>query len=169
MTSDYTNVNSKLKEALLYVLQSFEDIEEVGMTKLSKLLYFADFNYYKENFEPITGETYIREDHGPLATELYDAVEVLKDEGRLFAEKKPIENNVEKWVFEVQDSPEFQTLDESEKRTLSEVVSRLGNLSSSELAELSHEDNPWQVTEPMEPINYDLVFYRSEEVEEKVE
>jgi len=162
-------VNSKLKDALMYILQKVDDVEELGMTKISKLLYFSDFNYYKENFEPITGEEYIREDHCPLATEVYNAVEVLRDEGKIFAEKTAVESNVEKWRFEVQEESETPTLEESEKETISKVVSRLGDLSSSELEDLSHKDNPWQVTQPMEPINYDLVFYRSEELEEKVE
>lgn len=167
--SEYKHVNSKLKDALMYILHSFGDVEELGMTKVSKLLYFSDFNYYKENFEPITGEEYIREEHGPLATEVYNAVEALQSEGRISAEKEPIDDDIEKWVFEVEGDLEFPTLGEDEKEAISNVVSKLGNLSASELEEISHRDNPWQVTEPQQPINYDLVFYRSEDIENKVE
>ena len=42
--------NEKLSEAVLFLLQNLPRSNKVGLKKIAKLLYFADFNYYKKHF-----------------------------------------------------------------------------------------------------------------------
>lgn len=158
--------NERLKEAIMLILSNSESIKSIGMKKLAKLLYFADFNHYEETRESITSETYIRADHGPLPSSLYDAVEQLDSEGKISASKDAIPEGVEKWNFELEEDLEPKYLEPEHQERILEVLNKLEGLSANQMEELSHRDTPWQVTEDRDEIKYKLVFYRDDEIEE---
>lgn len=164
----FGTVNEKLKEAALFVMNNVDDLEGLGMKKLSKLLYFADFNFYKRNQKSITGENYVRMEYGPVPGSIWDVVNRLGAEGKITARKKEI-NEIEKWEFTDTESCEFEKLSESEKEELTRTISKLGDLSGSELENLSHKDTPWQVTDENDLVSYKLVFYRDDNIAEMVE
>jgi hypothetical protein len=56
----------KLKRLFHYVAWKAGKRDWFGATKLYKVLWFADARRYALAGEPITGETYIREKHGPI-------------------------------------------------------------------------------------------------------
>lgn len=56
----------KLKRLFHYVAWKAGKRDWFGATKLYKVLWFADARRYAVSGEPITGETYIREKHGPI-------------------------------------------------------------------------------------------------------
>src|SRR5436305_11989710 len=56
----------KLKRLFHYVAWKAGRRDWFGATKLYKVLWFADARQYVLTGEPITGETYIREKHGPI-------------------------------------------------------------------------------------------------------
>jgi hypothetical protein len=56
----------KLKRLFHYVAWKAGKRDWFGATKLYKVLWFADARLYALTGSPITGETYIREKHGPI-------------------------------------------------------------------------------------------------------
>lgn len=165
-SSEFKPGNDRLKEAIMLILSRADNPENLGMKKLAKLLYFADFNHYANNFESITRETYERFDHGPMPSSLYDAVEQLDVEGHINAEKNAITGDIEKWDFEVEGDFEPSYLPQEHQDRILNILDRLGRFSANDLEELSHRDTPWQVTDDRDDIDYTLVFYRDEEIEE---
>lgn len=166
--ASFTNVNEKLKEAVLFIMDNIGDLESLGMKKLSKLLYFADFNFYKKNQKPITGEDYIRMDYGPVPESIWDVVEQLETEGKITARKKEIDE-IEKWDFGEVETCDLETLSKTEKEELKSILSKLGDWTGGELEDLSHRDTPWQVTDEEGIVSYKLVYYRDDDVAEIVE
>src|ERR1700733_4521543 len=61
---------SKFKELVLYLSQRSAGDEGFGAVKLNKLLYRSDFEAYRLLGRPITGETYIKQEFGPVAADL---------------------------------------------------------------------------------------------------
>lgn len=169
MVRTIDNADRKLKDAALYIMQNVEEIESLGMKKLSKLLYFADFKHYKKNIEPLTHQKYVRMEHGPVPIAIYDAVEELEAEGKISTDNKDIESGIKQKRFFIQEDDLDLNLDEEERETLEGIVSNLGSYSGGTLERFSHQDTPWQVTDSDDEISYKLVFYRDEELEQKVE
>jgi hypothetical protein len=56
----------KLKALVLYVIWRAGRREGFGATKLNKVLWFAEARHYMMYGKPITGETYIRKQYGPV-------------------------------------------------------------------------------------------------------
>ena len=74
----------KFKEMILYFSMRCEESKDagIGMVKLNKLLYRADFEAYRTLGSSITGETYERQEFGPVARDLLIVLDELgKAEG----------------------------------------------------------------------------------------
>lgn len=162
------NQNAKLREAILYILSKCENKPTFGKKVLAKLLYFADFNYYKKNYSSITNEPYVRLQYGPFPKHMSEELDAMEKEGILTVEKKSVGAG-EHHHYKTMKKGDFQFLTKEELEELHHIISKFGGLNGEALEKLSHEDAPWQVTDPKEIIEYDLVFYRTDEVAQKVE
>lgn len=156
--------NERLKEAVMVILHNTNDIDNMGMKKLAKLLYFADFNHYAENLESITRESYERFDHGPMPSSLYDAIEQLEEEGLIKADKEI--GDIEQWNFDLVEDFEATHLPDEHQDKILQILDKLDDMTANQLEKLSHRDTPWQVTDDRDEIKYKLVFYRDEDIEE---
>ena len=75
----------KFKELVVYLCAAAEQAgdEGFGMVKLNKLLYRADFEAYRLLGHSITGETYEKQEFGPVAQHLPIVLDELAADGRL--------------------------------------------------------------------------------------
>lgn len=69
----------KLKALVHYVAYLAHDPSVLGKTKLNKVLWISDLNYYLLYGEPITGEEYIKHMFGPVPKHIDDAIEELDE------------------------------------------------------------------------------------------
>ncbi|NCN39598.1 MAG: SocA family protein, partial [Candidatus Aenigmarchaeota archaeon] len=65
---------AKLKAILLYFC-NYTDTTFLGKTKLMKLFYFADFTHLKQFGSPITYDTYVKLEHGPIPSTIKSLVD----------------------------------------------------------------------------------------------
>ena len=72
--------DKRLGELILYIASRCERAQYFGKTKLNKILFYADFLYYKKTGDSITGQEYMRLDQGPAPRRLVPVVEALKRE-----------------------------------------------------------------------------------------
>jgi len=164
MTLNKKPVNEKLKQSFLYVISRYDDKETLGITKICKLLYFADFNYYKKNNIAITGTDYLRWEHGPLPSGIYEVISELKDEGKISITDRELNDEIIQKEFTIVEEQNFDYISDKEKRELDKVLDKLGRKTGAELERLSHLDTPWEVTLPRKKIKYKLVFYRDDNI-----
>lgn len=162
-------INEKFSEAVLFILQSLPNCRDIGLKKLAKLLYFADFNFYKKHYKSITNESYGRLEFGPFPRELYGSIEFLKNKGLISIKEVKYSDTVIGNDLSLRKKFKSKYLSEEEKKELLHVAEKLGKLTATQLQALSHEDTPWQVTDEKAKIDYDLVFYRDCEIVTKVE
>jgi len=59
-------MNEKLAQMLLYVAQKLAGDRCNGKTKIHKILFFSDFEAYRQTGQSISGENYIKYDQGPF-------------------------------------------------------------------------------------------------------
>jgi transcriptional regulator with XRE-family HTH domain len=152
----------KFKESLLYILGKVGGKPNVGMTVLYKLLYFIDFDYYEKYEEQLIGALYIKNHYGPTPVAFAKIVSQMEKEGAIEQVKsKYFEHEQTKYLpHKRADVSEFSA---REIKHIDEVLERLSDKTATELSNLSHKDIPWIVAEEGRAINYESVFYRTEE------
>jgi hypothetical protein len=73
----------KLKALVLYVIWRAGQQEGFGATKINKVLWFADARRYEVFGQSITGETYVRQPHGPVPQHIDEIKRELESDGSI--------------------------------------------------------------------------------------
>lgn len=78
------HLNSRKFEALVhYVCEKAADSSVLGSVKLNKVLWYSDAIHYMITGKSITGETYIKRQHGPVPQHIVRATEALIQERKI--------------------------------------------------------------------------------------
>lgn len=156
----------KYEEAILCLCQGLGGTIK-GKKKLAKLLYFADFDFYELNGEPITGDTYYALPMGPFPTNLDTITSSMKAGGKLAVDS--IEEfgpgYIRTEVYRRTDSADaFPHLSNQERRMIERTAKKYGALTGKQLEDLSHQEAPYIAvyasTGPQQEIPYELAYYR---------
>ncbi|MEX1014901.1 MAG: Panacea domain-containing protein, partial [Candidatus Paceibacterota bacterium] len=129
---------------------------------LYKLLYFIDFDYYEKYEEQLMGLAYFKNTHGPTPRSFSKIVKEMKDAGDVEEVKSKYFSRDQK-KFLPHTEADLSVLNGQELEMIDDVLRRYADKSASQLSELSHRDMPWKATKDHKDIEYELVFYRSEE------
>ncbi|MCY4217485.1 MAG: Panacea domain-containing protein [Flavobacteriaceae bacterium] len=151
----------KFKQVLFYIIYSCKDKPNVGKTVICKLLYYSDFNYYELYEEQMTGETYLKFEHGPIPKHLNQIMDEFKKSNWIL-EKEVQAGGYPMVKYIPCVKPSLKTLNRREKKVIDDVIHQLSHKSAKDISEYSHNDVPWRVTEPNDVIDYELAFYREE-------
>ena len=155
----------KLKELVLFFAQESERAsdEGFGMVKLNKLLYRADFEAYRRRGRSMTGETYEKQEFGPVARDLLRVLDELAAAGRLRWQTIPRGDNTRKVPgltddFEAQ--PDLSLFDAEERQIIAETLEELSPHGGRSASEWSHEQSAgWNVAaEYGDAIEYATTF-----------
>jgi len=117
------------------------------VTKLNKYMFYSDFLAFKRIHQSLTGSRYIRLSFGPVPNRYdfkYDMNPYIKTE---IEEDKVTYHLSEKTFDESIFSPQ-------EKDIIYRVFDRLKGMRSSEVSELSHQENAWTKTTPGNYVSY---------------
>jgi uncharacterized phage-associated protein/DNA-binding transcriptional regulator YiaG len=142
----------------------FALLEAVTLTKLLKLLWWADFLAFKRAGSSLSGTPYVRYKFGPVP-ELYQLLlNEVEREGLI---------STETIIYDTVDGPQpgtkysaierFDTymFTADERAILERVCNTFGSMSAKQLANLSHKETPWLETEDREVIPYTLARHLS--------
>lgn len=150
----------KLRELVLYIAQRTADDPDFGRTKMAKVLFYSDFEAYRERGEPITGVAYQRREHGPYPPQQYIA-ELDLSEGTARARilhgsdpKEPtrLVPNTDAIPPQLENVPRWQ-LDLVDK-----WIDAIQPLTAEEASWRSHGEPGWQIAKDRETIPYQSAF-----------
>ena len=145
----------KALNALLYVANR---VQRKDFHKIFKIIYFADRQHLADWGRPITGDTYIAMEAGPVPSRLYDMLKIVRGDsyysdteglGRYF--------QIENWMYihPLQDA-DLNKLSANEQEALSEAIAKYSKLSFDEIKEKSH-DVAWRSTAREFSISWDNI------------
>jgi uncharacterized phage-associated protein len=155
----------KLREAILYFLERANNAH-LGVTKLMKLLYFADFEHCEQHGRPITGARYVKLPQGP-ALDQYDALLAEFEREGVFRRVAEPTGPYEQHRFLAERTPDLMILDASELETLDKVCAQWRRASLGAIVKASHDDLPWRATPNVgDEIDYGLAAYRHPDPDE---
>lgn len=134
----------KSLNALLYVANR---VQRKDFHKIFKIIYFADRQHLADWGRPITGDTYIAMEAGPVPSRLYDMLKIVRGDSYL----PDIEGlgkyfQVENWMYvnPLQDA-NLNRLSPNEQEVLDACIDKYSSLSYDEIKEKSH-DIAWRST-----------------------
>ena len=134
----------KTLNALLYVANR---VQRKDFHKIFKIIYFADRQHLVDWGRPITGDTYIVMEAGPVPSRLYDMLKIVRGDSYISdTEGLGKYFQIENWMYvnPLQDS-DPNKLSANEQEALQEAINKYSQLSYDEIKEKSH-DVAWRST-----------------------
>ncbi len=151
----------KFINAILFFAEK-TDKEKFGITKLMKLLFYADFLHYEKFGRSIFGDEYYRLPEGPVPSISYDIFkklergEVPELNGIVKIREKLIGNFVMKQIEGLKRFDE-NVFSESDVEVMSEIAERFYNTGGKEMSQKTHEIPFVQDASRVLPIDYNVV------------
>lgn len=152
----------KLKATLLYFCQN-TDPRFLGKVKLMKLFYFLDFSHLKKFGSPVTFDTYINLEHGPIPSGIKSMVDTAADDpdSSVLADTITFERPEGINMYRIKPRREFTERDKDyfsgpELETLQKVCARFGGVNTQAIENASHRESPWSKTNFLDEIPYTL-------------
>lgn len=145
----------KTLNALLFVANR---VQRKDFHKIFKIIYFADRQYLADWGRPITGDTYIAMEAGPVPSRLYDMLKIVRGDSYM----PDIEGlgkyfQVESWMYvKPLQNADFDELSANEREILQEAIDKYAGLSYDEIKEKSH-DIAWRSTARDFAINWENI------------
>ena len=145
----------KFADLVLYIAHRCRNDERFGSVKLSKILYYCDFEAHRRFLKPITGATYVKMDEGPVPRGLYKARRSLIRRGEAHVEIRSIHDYHEERLVPTNDDVQLGTsFGADERSVIEEMIESLRPMTGKEASDLSHGEFGWQSVEFYEPIPY---------------
>lgn len=152
----------KLKAILLYFCNN-TNVKYLGKVKLMKLFYFLDFTHLKTYGSPVTYDTYINMEHGPIPSFIKNLVDTATDDidSSALADTIEIERPKGTDMYRVLPKRKFSENDkkyfsETELDILNKVCQKFGNVNTKYIEDASHKEAPWKETSLLQTIPYEL-------------
>lgn len=155
ISSGYLKLNmDKVFNAIIFFCA-----EGVLKTKLNKLLFYADFKYFKEHSTSITGLRYAKLDHGPVPDNYEHFFAFLQHEEKtLKVEEEPIYNYIGE-VLSAEIGPNLSCFTKDELKTLEAVKKYFKDFNAKEIRDYSHKERGYIETDYKEFIPYSFAEY----------
>ena len=165
-----TEFNSgKLKELVLYLSQASAEDDGFGMVKLNKLLFRADTEAFRLLGASITGETYIKQEFGPVAADLPIALDELAARGYITWQHPDRGGGRISDVPAAAEPPDLSAFSEAERAIIDRALSELHQHGGKSVSEWSHATSiGWQVMDLSEPIPYEMALLSAEPLDEEM-
>jgi hypothetical protein len=157
--ADFEFNRGKFKELVLYLSECSADDEGFGMVKLNKLLYWCDFESHRALGRPMTGETYEKQEYGPVARDLPIVLDELAASGYVIWQRLP-SGPYSRKVPTAKSEADLYQFSQAEIAIADRALEALAEHGGRAASEWSHEKSVgWNVArEYGDPISYDTAF-----------
>ncbi len=146
----------KYKQMIIaYIRKSSAKDGKILKTKLAKMLYLADFAWFYENLNSMSGMQYRRLEHGPIPNIYFRALDELEANGSI-----KIDHKSEMFLISENRGSQRKKLDKLNEKEL-ELISRISkkwkNKKTEEIVNFTHNQLPYKICLPDEIIPYELI------------
>lgn len=150
----------KYKNAILFFANRICN-GTLGKLKLMKLLYFLDFDFFEKYGKSITGDEYLRFDHGPLPRTGNSILEKMKGKEIKITKRKVAPGYNDQQLIEPLKMFNIEAFTAEEILMLEETASKWEKFTGTEMENASHGEAPWIATKKNDIIDYNLSYYRN--------
>jgi len=154
----------KYKNAVLFFANKICN-GTLGKLKLMKLLYYLDFDFFEKYGRSITGDEYLRFEHGPVPRMGEKILKQMQGKDiKIVSRKMPKGYNDQQHI---EATKEFDpaVFTNEEILMLEEIAGKWEKFTGAEMKMASHGEAPWIATKTDEVIDYNLAYYRNKYAE----
>lgn len=146
----------KYKQMILAYLKSPVSTDgKVPKTKLAKLLYLADFAWYYEKLESMSGMQYVHRTYGPVPDPYFRALDELEEEGKITIDHKKDAMLVSLGAGAAHQ--QFDLLQKEEVELMEKISEKWKDKLTQEIVGFTHDQLPYKLCTPDEVIPYELI------------
>ena len=148
--------NEKYKEMILaYIRKGSSTDGKILKTKLAKMLYLADFAWFYNYLESMSGMQYRRIKYGPVPDMYFRAIDELEAAGAI-----DIDHKNEMLLISENESSQKRILKEISKKEMnliSKIAKKWKVKKTNEIVHFTHNQLPYKICYPDEIIPYELI------------
>jgi len=156
----------KLKELVLYVANRSFDDPFFGKTKLNKVLYFSDFQSFRQHGVSISGAVYQHLPQGPCPQRMLPVLNSLESENEVAIVPEDVAGLAQERIVAMR-SPEIELFTKEDVIVVEEVLTLLRKLTNTQASEKSHVTMSWKLTRNKQEIPYGAALFSSAEPSEE--
>jgi len=140
---------------LAYLRQAVSRDGNILKTKLAKMLYLADFSWFYEHLESMSGMRYRRLKYGPVPDIYFRAIDELEEAGKISIKRK----NDLILISENRGSKKqpLTELSKEELTLINDISQKWKNKKTNEIVDFTHNQLPYKICQPDEIIPYELI------------
>ena len=158
--TDVLFATDKYKQIILNALRFGADSDgKITKTKLAKLVYLADFTWYYEHEDSMSGATYRKLPRGPVADVYFRALDELEEDGIIIREPR---GRAIMFSLVEKEAP-VNKLSKDELNLIKKIGQAWQGKSTNDVVDFTHEQLPWQICLDGEVIPYGLIFQEEPE------
>lgn len=158
---------AKYKHMILtYLRMNISKDGKIPKTKLAKLLYLADFAWFYDHMESMSGMHYRKIAYGPVPDAFFRALDELEESGKIVIDHKN-ENGKEMFLVGESDSnknEKIKTLSKEEKELMEKIAEKWKNKKTQEIVNFTHNQLPYALCRADEIIPYELITQEDPEM-----
>lgn len=144
----------KYKQMVLAYLRSGNG-ESITKTKLAKMLYLADFAWFYDKLESMSGMKYRKMQYGPVPDMYFRALDELEEAGKISISR--VDDSI--LISENRGSKKssLDKLDDEEKRLIENIYIKWKDKKTREIVDFTHNQLPYRICASDEIIPYELI------------
>ena len=152
----------KLIEAVVFISHHSEGDPNFGMTKLAKLLYYADCEAFVETGETITGTIYVHFPHGPYSQDWHEVRRrMAESRDASIVYERPGED-FSGYSIQAKRGPNLELLSPVDCEILNSQLERFWSFNARRIERLVRGEVGWLATEDGEPMPIESAYISSD-------
>ena len=152
---------AKLKNLILHIGTN-PHVQNLGETKLWKLIYFIDAVSLRETGRTVTGSDFIRYDHGPVPSRGEKSLKQLSRDGDITIVQEQLPSYRINRVVATR-PPTAKVFSAAELKLIGRICRAFGDKTATYLSELSHREPAWHYAGRLDKLSPELMLYGSAE------
>lgn len=139
---------------------------KIPKTKLAKLLYLADFAWFYQSLESMSGMQYRKIAYGPVPDTFFRVLDELEEDGKIIIDRKH-ENGKECFLVSESESnknEKIQTISTEEKSLMKEIAEKWKDKKTKEIVNFTHNQLPYSLCRDNELIPYELITQEDQDL-----
>jgi DNA-binding XRE family transcriptional regulator len=153
------NIEKYKHMILTYLRMNLSKDGKIPKTKLAKLLYLADFAWFYNSLESMSGMQYRRITYGPVPDTFFRVLDELEADGKINVERKNDDGREMFLISELESNKneKIQTISTSEKALMKKIAEKWKNKKTQEIVNFTHNQLPYFLCRDNELIPYELI------------
>ena len=152
---------AKYKQMILtYLRMKMAPDGKIPKTKLAKLLYLADFAWFYDHTQSMSGMQYRKIEHGPVPDVFFRALDELEEMGKIDVDRKTDDKGRGMILISESESnhnEKITTLSPAEIKLMKQIGTKWKNKKTKEIVNFTHNQLPYTICRMDEIIPYALI------------